>query len=116
MTQYLNMQVQWKGGFPGKTKGLFIEYVGPASPRKLCYVCRVYVEVCDFINFKIIDTDRHKHSFGSYRKIWLWAWKVDETLKKTALFGRSFALGDVDSFSKVKTTEYYPSNHYFFFL
>ena len=89
--------------------------MGPSSPRKLCYVCRVYIEVLDFISFKITDTDGHIHSFGFYLKIWLWTRKVDETLKKTASFGRSFALGAVDSFSKVKTTEYYPSNHYFFF-
>ena len=63
MIQYLNMRVHWKGGFPGKTKGLFIEYVGPSSPRKLCCVCRVYIEVLDFISFKITDTDRHVHSF-----------------------------------------------------
>ena len=68
MIQYLNMQVHWKGGFPGKTKGLFIEYVGPSSPRKLCCVCRVYIEVLDFISFKITDTDRHVHSFVFYLK------------------------------------------------
>ena len=114
MIQYLNMQVHWKGGFPGKTKGLFIEYVGPSSPRKLCCVCRVYIEVLDFISFKITDTDRLVHSFVFYLKYGSGPEKLTR-LQKTGVLGRSFALSDVDSFSKVKTTEYYPSNHYFVF-
>ena len=106
MTQHLNMQVHWKGGFPGKTIGLLLECVGASSPRKLCYFCHAYIEDLDCISFKMIDTDRHKHSMWNMA-LGLESWQDFQT---TAFFGRFFALGDLDSFSKVKNSEYYPFN------